>query len=164
MFFRFLELQGSKDGAVVRFLDAASYRKVSIVSPGLIFVQKAVLLGLVLGELIIREAYYWKEFCVSKWVGLDNKNSLKHLVYENSLKHLKTDSTNSRWAYIREGLLPEGFLHLRIGGIILGGGGVNFGGAYYWNFTVCGLSLLLVLSLLREVFCWVVRFSPLLKK
>ena len=156
MFFRFLELQGSKDGAVVRFLDAASYRKVSIVSPGLIFLQKAVLLSLVSGELIIREAYYWKEFCFSKWVGLDNKNSLKHL---------KTDSTNSRWAYIREGLLSEGFLHLRIGGIILGGGGgLHFGGAYYWNITVCGLSLLLVLSLLRQVFCRIVRFSPLLKK
>ena len=30
--------------------------------------------------------YYWKEFCISKWVGLDNKNSLKH--YKNSLKQL----------------------------------------------------------------------------
>ena len=24
-------------------------------------------------------AYYWKEFFVSKWVGLDNKNSLQQL-------------------------------------------------------------------------------------
>ena len=31
-------------------------------------------------------AYYWKEFCISKWVRHDNKNSLKH--YENSLKQL----------------------------------------------------------------------------
>ena len=29
--------------------------------------------------------------------------------------------------------------------------------------VICGLSLLLVLSLLREVFLWVLRFSPLLK-
>ena len=37
-------------------------------------------------ELIFGGAYYWKEFCISKWVGLDNKNSLKH--YKNSLKQL----------------------------------------------------------------------------
>ena len=51
------------------------YRKILIISPGLIFVQKAFLLGLFLGELIFGGAFYWKEFCVSKWVGLDNKNS-----------------------------------------------------------------------------------------
>ena len=44
------------------------------------------MLGLFSGELIFGGAYYWREFCVSKWVGLDNKNSLKH--YENSLKQL----------------------------------------------------------------------------
>ena len=63
------------------------------------------MLGLFSGELIFEGAYYWKELCVSKWVGLDNKNSLNH--YENSLKQLKTDSTNSPWAYIREGLLSS---------------------------------------------------------
>ena len=52
-----------------------NYRKIPIISPGLIFVQKAFLLVLFLGELIFGGAYYWKEFCVSKWVGLDNKNS-----------------------------------------------------------------------------------------
>ena len=103
------------------------YRKFPIISLGLIFVQKAVFLGLFLGELIFGGAYYWKEFCVSKWVGLDNK----------------TASTNSPWAYICEGLSSEGFLHLRFGGLIFGrayftfffleGGG---GGDYYWNFTV----------------------------
>ena len=80
------------------------------------------------GELIFGGAYYWKEFWVSKWVGLDNKNSLKH--YENK----------SLWAYIREGLFAEGYFRLRFGGLyfreslfFLGGGG---GGAYYRNFTV----------------------------
>ena len=92
------------------------------INPGLIFVQKAFLLGLFLGELIFRGAYYWKEFCVSKWVGLDNKNSLKH--DENSLKQLETANAKSPWAYIREGLF-----------FFLGGGGG--GGAYYRNFTVC---------------------------
>ena len=43
--------------------------------------QKALFAGLIFGG-----TYYWKKFCVSKWVGLDNKNSLKHL--ENSLKQL----------------------------------------------------------------------------
>ena len=89
------------------------YHKIPIITPGLIFVQKAFLLGLFSGELIFGGAYYWKEFCVTKWVGLGNKNSLKH--YENGLKQLKTASTNSPWAYFREGLF--------------------LGGAYYRNFT-----------------------------
>ena len=42
------------------------YHKIPIISPGLVFVQKAFLLGLFSGELIFRGAYYWKEFCVSK--------------------------------------------------------------------------------------------------
>ena len=48
-----------------------------IISPGLIFVQKDFLLGLFSGAvLIFGGAYYWRECCVSKWVGLDNKNSV----------------------------------------------------------------------------------------
>ena len=81
-----------------------AYCKIPIISPGLIFFQKAVLLGLFSGKLIFGVAYYFKKFCVSKWVGLDNK----------------TASTNSPWAYIREGLLSEGFLRLRFGGFIFG--------------------------------------------
>ena len=53
---------------------SVKYRKIPTISPGLIFVKKAFLLGLFSGELIFGGAYYWKEFCVSKWVGLDNKN------------------------------------------------------------------------------------------
>ena len=45
--------------------------------------------------------------CVSKWPVLDNKNSLKH--NDNSLKQLKTANPNSPRAYIREGLLSEGY-------------------------------------------------------
>ena len=41
-------------------------------------------------------------------------------------EQLKTASTNSPWAYIREGLLLEGFLRLRFGGLI-------FGRAYFWG-------------------------------
>ena len=82
--------------------------------------------------LIFGGAYYWKEFCISEWVGLDNKNRVQH--YENSLKQLKTANSNSPWAYIREGLLSEGYLHLRFGGLIFGrtffseGGGGGGGG------------------------------------
>ena len=97
-------------------------RKIPIISPGLIFVQKAVLLGLFAGELVFGGAYYWKEFWVSKWVGLHNK----------------TASTNSPCAYIWEGLLSEGFLRLRFAGGGLFSGGLIFlgGGAYYRNLTV----------------------------
>ena len=64
-------------------LGTLKYLKMPIISPGHIFVQKAFLLGFFSGQLIFGGAYYWKEFCVSKWVGLD-KNSLKQ--YKNSLK------------------------------------------------------------------------------
>ena len=58
----------------------ASY-KIPIISSGLMFVQKAFLLGISSGELIFGEPYYWKEFRF-KMVGDDNKKNLKH--YENS--------------------------------------------------------------------------------
>ena len=95
------------------FNEKIAYRKIPIISRGLIFVQKDFLLGLFSGELIFGGAYYWKEVCVSKWVGLDRKISLKQL---------KTASNNSSWAYIREGLLSEEFLRLRLegGGLIIG--------------------------------------------
>ena len=37
-----------------------------------------------------------------------------------SRKQLKTANGNSPWAYIREGLLSEGYLRLRFGGLIFG--------------------------------------------
>ena len=63
------------------------------------------MLGLFLGELIFGGDYCWKKF----W-----------LANKNSLKHLKTASTNSPWAYIREGLLSEGYLRPRFRGRIFG--------------------------------------------
>ena len=42
---------------------------------------------------------------------------------------IKTTNSNSPWANIWEGLLPEGHLRLRFGGLI-------FGRAYNRNFTV----------------------------
>ena len=78
------------------------------------------MLGLFSGELMFGGAYYWKEFCVLKWVGLDSKNSSTNK--DNSLKQLRTSNPNSPWAYSREGLLSEGYLRW----------------AYYGNFTVVG--------------------------
>ena len=49
--------------------------KILIISPGLTFVQMAFLLGLFLEEPIFGGAHYWKEFCISKWVGLDKKTA-----------------------------------------------------------------------------------------
>ena len=52
------------------------YCKILIVSREpiiIITVQKTLFSG----ELIFGGAYFWREFCVSKCVWLDNKNSLK---------------------------------------------------------------------------------------
>ena len=63
-------------------------------------------MGLFSGEFIFRGAYYWREFCVLKWSGLDKKNSLKHK--DNSLKHIKTAN------------LIKQSMGLYLGGLIIG--------------------------------------------
>ena len=108
------------------------YRKIPIISPGLIFVQKSFLLGFFSGELILGGGYYW--------VGLDNKHSLKH--YENSLKQLglkfyglifgrayyRKDFCIDIWgAYFRESLLLLLFFFFWLGG------------AYYRNFILISI-------------------------
>ena len=56
-------------------------------------------------------------------------------MFQNGLDlTMKTASTNSPWAYIREGLLSEGYLRLRIEGLIflfIGGGGGGLLSAFY---------------------------------
>ena len=60
-----------------------------------------------------------------------------NFAFQNGLDlTMKTASTNSPWAYIREGLLSEGYLRLRFGGLIFGRAYFGGGGAYYRNFTV----------------------------
>ena len=85
------------------------------------------MLGLFSGELIFGGAYYWKEFCVSKWIELDNKNSLKH--YEKSLKQLKTANTNSPWAYQR--IFASEIWGLIFRRAYLGGGGGGLLSEFY---------------------------------
>ena len=57
---------GWEPGEIGTDYNTAQYHKIPIISPGLIFVQKAFLLGLFLGKLIFRGACYQKEFCISK--------------------------------------------------------------------------------------------------
>ena len=83
----------------------SQYRKIAIMSPGLIFVEKDFLLGIFSRELNFGGAYYWREFFVSKGVCLDNKNISKN--DENRLKQLKTANPNSRWADIRRGFFID---------------------------------------------------------
>ena len=54
----------------------------------------------------------------------------RNFAFQNGLSlTIKAANCNFPWAYIREGLLSEGYLRLRFGGLI-------FGSAYYRNFTV----------------------------
>ena len=64
------------------------------------------MLGLLSEELVFGGAYFRREFCVPKWVGLDNKNGLNTV-----RKPPKTANTNSPW---------EGYLRRRFGGRIFG--------------------------------------------
>ena len=109
----------------------AVYRKIPITSPGLIFVQKAFLLGLFSGSLFLEGLIIGGNFAFQN--GLDLT--------------MKTVSTNSPWAYIWEGLLSEGYLRLRFGGLIFGrtyfggggggGGGLIIGILRYFNSILC---------------------------
>ena len=40
----------------------SNYRKIRIISPGVIYVQRAFMVGLFSGELIFGGAYYWRNF------------------------------------------------------------------------------------------------------
>ena len=59
------KLQTWTEHMMAQFKVEMNYRKIPIISPGLIFIQKAFLLGFFLGELIFGGAYYWLEFCFS---------------------------------------------------------------------------------------------------
>ena len=68
-------------------------------------------------HIISFRAYYRKEFSVSKWIELDNKNIPKHK--DNSLKQLKTARTNSPWAYYRKDFCIWDLGALISGGLII---------------------------------------------
>ena len=70
-----------------------------------------------------------------------------NFAFQNGLDPtMKTASTNSPWAYIREGLLSEGYLRLRFGGLIFGrtyfgGGGGGLLSEFYDSSTATCVSL-----------------------
>ena len=80
---------------------------------------------LISGELIIGGTCYWKEFYVSKWVGLDNKNSFETRSLKQSMGLYSGGLIIGRifapeiWGgfYIREGLF---FLAGLGAGLIIG--------------------------------------------
>ena len=61
-----------------------------------------------------------------------------NFAFQNGLDlTIKTASTNSPWASIREGLLSVGYLRLRFGGLI-------FGRAYFFFFVRGGLIIVIL--------------------
>ena len=93
----------------MKVLSFIQYGKILIISPGPIFVQKAYLMGF-WGSLFSEGLIIGRNFAFQNGLGFT----------------IKTANSNSRWAYIREGLLSEGYLCLRFGGLI-------FGRAYFWK-------------------------------
>ena len=86
------------------------YRKILIISPGFIFVQKTFLW-----------AYFWGRL-FSEWLIIGG-----NFAFHNGMNlTIKTANPNSPWAYIWEGLLSEKYLHLRFGGLICRR-------AYFWR-------------------------------
>ena len=80
---------------------------------------------------IFREAYLWREICISKSIGLvlQLEGNLQFLLNVLLCISGQFPSTSPRGAYIWRVDLTEGFLHYEFRGLI-------HGGAYFRNFTV----------------------------
>ena len=78
-------------------------------------------------------AYLWKETGVSKSIGLALKLKVNLSFLLCFTLHLRAifqvQAPGGRGAHIWRGDVTEGFLRYWFGGLI-------FGGAYFWNFTV----------------------------
>ena len=112
------------------------YHKIPIISPGLIFVQKAVLLGLFRGCLYSEELITGRNFAFQNGLGL----TIKHLKTLRKQPNI-TATTYSQGAYLRESLLSKGFLRLSFEGLIFGRA-YSLGGAYYRNWPLFYVSLM----------------------
>ena len=84
------ESDHSSDGKPLR-ITIYKCRKIPIISPGFIFVRKAVLLGLFSGELIIGGNFEFQN-------GLDLTAKTALTTTTSWLKQLKTTKPNSLWA------------------------------------------------------------------
>ena len=89
------------------------------------------------GNLFSEGLVIGKNFAFQNGLGLAIKTARNTNFKHNSLKPLKTVNTNSPWAYIWEGLLSKGYLHLRFGGLLFiyffffGGGGEGLLSEFY---------------------------------
>ena len=90
-----------------------------MISPGLIFVQKAFLLGLFSGSLFLEGLIIGRNFAFQNELGLTKK---RPKILQKQPKTAERASGG-----LREGLLSEGFLRLTFGGLI-------FGRAYFFLF------------------------------
>ena len=72
---------------------------------------------------------FGRNYVFQNWLGLTIKTAKN--TKDNSIKQLKTANSESPWTYILDGLLSEGYLHLRFEGLI-------FGRAYFFYFFFCG--------------------------
>ena len=107
--------------------------KIPRISPGLIFLRKAFLLGLFSGELIFGGAYHWREFGISKWIENDNKSSLKLKHEDNRLKQL-TLTVHGLIFVFERAYYQKDICVSDLGGLF--SVGLVFGGVYYRNFSV----------------------------
>ena len=71
-----MDFHGTSLSLCAIFFRIESLQNVLIISPGLVFVQKAFFWAYLQGKLILGGACYREEYCISKWVWLANKNSL----------------------------------------------------------------------------------------
>ena len=89
--------------------------------------------GLFWERLIFGGAYLWREICISKSIGLALKLEVNLSFLLCFTLHLRAifqvQAPGGTGAHIWRGDVTEGFLRNWFGGLI-------FGGAYFWNFTV----------------------------
>ena len=97
-----------------------TYRKIPKISPGAYNFQRLFLRGLFTGGNLRFKINWAIHIVGSKFTVF----ALFYFVFEGIFP-----STSPRGAYIWRGDLTEGFLRYEFGGLI-------FGGAYFWNFTV----------------------------
>ena len=108
-----------------------AYRKIPKISAGAYIFQRPFLRGLFLEGLIFGGAYLRREICISKLIGLALQLEVNLLFLLCFTLYLRAifQVQAPRGLILLEGRFNGGFLRYRFGGL-------TFGGAYFWNFTV----------------------------
>ena len=112
-------------------MEYVEYRKIRKISPGASIFQRLFLRGLFLAGPIFGGAYVRRKICVIKSVRLafSGKEIYDFCFVLLCIRGQIPSTSPPRRAYTRRGDLTEGFLRYDFGGLI-------FGGACFWNFTV----------------------------